>query len=43
MKHWSDKWQASWQRRQNAYMESVGARQKLPPLPDDVDLFVRRL
>jgi hypothetical protein len=43
MKHWSDKWHAEWTKRQNAYMESIGARQKLPPLPVDVDAFVRKL
>ncbi len=32
-----------WLKRHHAYMESIGARKKLPPLPDDVEAFVRSL
>jgi hypothetical protein len=37
------KYLEAWMKRQNAYMESIGARKKLPPLPSDVENFVRRL
>lgn len=40
---WSERHFAAWLKRQEAYMESIGARQKLPNLPQDVENFVRRL
>jgi hypothetical protein len=40
---WSERYFAAWLKRQETYMESIGARQKLPNLPHDVENFVRNL